>query len=381
MDPAKPSLDLLRQLSDRAVLGALVDAPRLTRARIAERTGLSKPTVGESIRRLVSTGLVRDTGERTTGPGRAGTLFALADGLGVGLAVAIAPDGVRVDALDVRGATVGTAVEPVAATTTPDTVVEALAVATRTALREAGAPARVAVVSAADPVDRRSGRLVHLPDAPFLVGELDPAEILGRFVHPLAGDEGDAHAAVVVDNDVNWAARAERDADPDLTDAAYLYLDQGLGCAVLGDGRVLRGAHGLAGEVSHVVTTGPDGRAVPFTELFAVLGLRQEGSTAIDVPAVLAVLRGDSRTTAALATGVAGVVAALVALADPAVVLLGGTWGRQPTFVEALRHAVDRPPRPVPVRAGTVSDAALTGVRGEAARAVRDRVLDVRMHS
>jgi hypothetical protein len=29
---------------------------------------------------------------------------------------------------------------------------------------------RLAVVSAADPVDRATGRLVHLPDSPFLLG-------------------------------------------------------------------------------------------------------------------------------------------------------------------------------------------------------------------
>ena len=37
---------------------------------------------------------------------------------------------------------------------------------------------RLAVVSAADPVDRATGRLVHLPDAPFLLGELSPADVL-----------------------------------------------------------------------------------------------------------------------------------------------------------------------------------------------------------
>ena len=42
----------------------------------------------------------------------------------------------------------------------------------------AGLPPRLAVVSAADPVDRHTGRLIHLPDAPFLLGELDPAEVL-----------------------------------------------------------------------------------------------------------------------------------------------------------------------------------------------------------
>jgi DNA-binding transcriptional ArsR family regulator len=77
----KPSLALLRSLSDEAVLRALMDAPRLTRAELALATGLSKPTAAEAIRRLEQTGLVRDTGERTSGRGGVGTYYALSDRL------------------------------------------------------------------------------------------------------------------------------------------------------------------------------------------------------------------------------------------------------------------------------------------------------------
>ncbi len=45
MAPAKPSLDLLRSLTDEHVLRALMEQRRLTRAELAARTGLSKPTV------------------------------------------------------------------------------------------------------------------------------------------------------------------------------------------------------------------------------------------------------------------------------------------------------------------------------------------------
>jgi predicted transcriptional regulator len=65
--PAKPSLELLRSLTDEHVLRALMQARRLTRADLATRTGLSKPTVGESVRRLTEAGLLLDTGERTPG--------------------------------------------------------------------------------------------------------------------------------------------------------------------------------------------------------------------------------------------------------------------------------------------------------------------------
>ena len=50
--PTKPSLDLLRSLSDEHVLRSLMSRRQATRAEIAVATGLSKPTVSESVRRL-----------------------------------------------------------------------------------------------------------------------------------------------------------------------------------------------------------------------------------------------------------------------------------------------------------------------------------------
>ena len=150
---------------------------------------------------------------------------------------------------------------------------------------------RLAAVSAADPVDRSSGRLVQLPDAPLLVGDLDPVSVLSPTV---AGP-------VLVDNDVNWAARAERNAGEGSVDNfVYLHLGEGLGCAVVADGDVTRGHAGLAGEIAHVVTIGPQGLAMPLTEVFAQLGLRRPGTAAIDVDRLRA--RFDERQSGGLDT-------------------------------------------------------------------------------
>jgi predicted NBD/HSP70 family sugar kinase len=226
---------------------------------------------------------------------------------------------------------------------------------------------RLAVVSAADPVDRKTGRLVHLPDAPFLLGDLAPAEVLDELV------EG----PVLIDNDVNWAARAERAAaGVGLDDFAYLYLGEGLGCAVVNDGIVRRGHAGLVGEIAHVITIGPGDRAIPFTEVFDSLGLRQPGSTAIDNEALLATIRGDDRdgrhALATVSRATCGVLAALVALADPELVVIGGTWGRSPVVLDAVATRFADLPRHVPIRAARLSEqASLTGARAQALDALR----------
>ena len=344
MAPTKPSLELLRSLSDEHVLRALMAERRATRAEIATATGLSKPTVSESVKRLSAAGAVVDTGERTTGRGRIGTYYAL-PATGRALVASLAPEGIVAEAIDVYGDVVARAH---AAAPGPEQVGPVLR---EVAEAVADGPFRLAVVSAADPVDRHTGRLVELPDAPFLLGALDVPDVLADLV---AG-------AVTVDNDVNWAARAE--ARPDF---AYLYLGEGLGCAVVSDGEVLRGHAGVAGEIAHVLTVGPDGAAMRFTDVFAALGLRRPGSTAIDVPKLLA---ADVHDT--LARAVAGVLSAVVALADPAVVLIGGAWGRE--LLDPIGRAFASAPRSVPIEPATKP--VLTAVRESALQRLRDAVV------
>lgn len=371
MDAPRPSLELVRNVTDEHVLRALMRHRRMTRAELAVETGVSKPTAGESVRRLVVAGLVVDSGERTPGGrgrGRVGSYYTLAEGVGTAWAISIAPEGVVAEALDIYGEAIGRAEEAVGRPASSDQVAAALRSVAGRLGTYSGAPG-VAVVSAADPVDRATGRLVHLPDAPFLVGELDPAEILAPYV---AG-------SVRVDNDVNWAARAEFAAHPGGDTFAYLYLGEGLGCAIVSDGRVLRGHRGFAGEIAHMTTAGPDGRALALIELFGVLGLRRPGSTAIDVDRLLAEATGTgsraASVRAALGEGVGGVLTAITSLADPGHVVIGGPWGLHPMIVAAIREAAARHPRSPVLRSAAVSSPSFTGVRADALTRLRDSVI------
>jgi predicted NBD/HSP70 family sugar kinase len=372
MSSAKPSLELLRSLTDEHVLRALMDQRRLTRAEVAARTGISKPTISEAFRRLEAAGVVVDTGERSQGRGRAGSYYTLAPGCGAALVVGITPHGVVTEVVDAFGDVTGAADAALVGSAEQGAVARALQRSVRAALPgQPGAPGealRIAAVSVADPVDRATGRLVHLPDAPFLVGDLDPAQLLAEVVD----------GPVLVDNDVNWAARAEQASGATspvagLRDFVYLYLDEGLGCAVVADGEVRRGHSGLAGEIAHVVTSGPGGRAMPLTEVFARLDLRRPGSTAVDVPRVLSV---GPATLEALGAAVCGVLAAAVALGDPEVVVVGGGWGSGVAFVEELRRQAARLPRPVPVVPARVSARPeLAGARSAALARLRDVIV------
>src|SRR3954471_14044860 len=109
MSSAKPSLELLRSLTEEHVLHALMEHRRLTRAEIAALTGISKPTISEGVRRLVEAGLVVDTGERSSGRGRAGSYHTLSPDCGLCLVVSITPQGVAAETVDAFGSVVAEA--------------------------------------------------------------------------------------------------------------------------------------------------------------------------------------------------------------------------------------------------------------------------------
>ena len=362
-------------MTDEHVLRALMRQRRLTRAELATATGMSKPAVGESVRRLAEAGFVADTGERTAGGrgrGRVGWYYALATSAGTALAVSIAPEGIVAECVDAYGDTVSRAEGKIRRLARAEQVGDALHGVATKARQDAGAPPRLAVVSAAGPVDRATGRLIRLPDEPFLLGELDPATILAPYID----------GSVIVDNDVNWAAQAERDNAPALalSDFAYIYLGDGLGAAIISDGKLIRGHAGFAGEIAHLLTVGPRGQAMRLIEVFNALELNRPGSTAVDADRLLAVATGPQPHAAALrqtlSQAVSGVLAAAVALTDSELIIVGGSWGSHPAILEAIAASAARLPRPIPIQAAALTDEpALTGARTDALSRLRSAIV------
>lgn len=372
-EPDRPAAEMLRRLTDRRVFEQLLAADSLTRAEIAARTGISKPTISESVRRLAEGGLVLESGRQVGGRGRAGTYCRLRAEHAAALAVSVGPDGVVADAFDLQNRPLAHAEQPVRAPVDGAAlrpIVRAVAEAVRD--RTEGA-FRSCVVSLAGPVDRQTRQLAPSAYAPFLVGGFAPAEVL-RDLSPV----------VEVDNDVNWAALAERELGnaTDLDDFVLCYLGEGIGGAVVIGGSVVRGSRGLAGELAYARTTGRGGRSRTLVACLQGWDLLQPGSVAIDVRRVRSVLEGrsaaDRRRAGEIAGAVAGVLSSIVALLDPQGVLVGGPWGNTPGFLDLV---VDR----LPPSAGAVlvlRPTALTeapyraGVRSRAVAAARRAVVD-----
>jgi predicted NBD/HSP70 family sugar kinase len=365
-DRPLPRLAMLRAMTDRAVLDHIFVHHRTTRAELAATTGISKPTISESVRRLETAGALRATGTDQTGRrGRIATFYELAADAGRVVAAEVNQQGIRTVTTDLTGTILATGGH--APDGRPMTTAVRAAIAAIAAASDGGpGPVRATAVSVANPVDPVTHEVVALPGSPFPEGTIRAGEI-GR--------------DVLLDNDVNFSALAERreGAARDAKSFAYVYVGAGLGVSLYVGDQLLRGAHGLAGEIGYLDSSG-----ATLAEALAGQGFGRPGAPSLDVDAILTTLsRADEGDAVAadrlrlLGATLGRAVAAICTIVDPDVVLLGGPAGSRPGLVAEIRRTVTAAaPGPVRVEAGAVTDsAALRGALLSALDHGRDALL------
>ncbi|MGW9515981.1 ROK family transcriptional regulator [Streptomyces albidoflavus] len=242
---------VLRVMNERAALDLLTEHGALSRARLGALTGLSKPTVSQLLARLEAAGLVGSAGTSEGRPGPGARLYALRGEVAYVAALDVRPGRIRAAVADVTGAVLATHTLATPARPGPGGVAAQLTTALDGAARAAGIerPAlRRVVVGTPGAFDPRTGRLRY---AGHLAGWHSPgllAEVAAA-LHPVP---------VEYENDVNLAAVAERrlGAARGHEDFVLLWNGTGLGAALVLGGRLHRGWTGGAGEIGFLPVAG-----------------------------------------------------------------------------------------------------------------------------
>lgn len=352
-----PSATLVRRHTDHLVLDALIAHERVTRPGIAQDTGISKPTVSESIRRLDALGIVHTAGKQSGGRGRSGITYELSPTLPRALAVHAGPGEIVTQVVDARGSASAPRRRIIGATSGAADLLRDLASALAEARAASPGPIGAVAASVADPVDR-SGRTVLLEGSPFLTESVDLRDALGE--------------NAIIGNDVDWAAHAEADAAGSGS-FLYCYLGAGIGGAVLDEGHVRSGATGLAGELAYMATRAPDGSCRRLLDCILDLGLRYGTGNAIDLEAVERALRTDPRTAEAIGDAVGTALGSASTVVGVNTLVIGGPWGGHAGLLASVARSANRlSPRPLDVRPALLTvDAPLAGVRMAATAAAR----------
>src|SRR5262247_1187457 len=98
-----PRPNLLRELSEQAILETIFREGPITRPEIAERTNISKPTVSAVVERLVRARLVQPAGERPGRRGRTPIAFVVDSSAGFVVGVDIGSTRLRIAAANIYG--------------------------------------------------------------------------------------------------------------------------------------------------------------------------------------------------------------------------------------------------------------------------------------
>lgn len=340
--PAQPGL--LRTLNNRVVLDLLIEHDTLSRSDVRTLTGLSKPTASLLLQRLEESGLVRPSGLGDTGPGgRAPQLYRINPAAGYAAAIDVRPGSVRVRISNIAGDMITECADD------SDQLVngpENAAAIIRSCCDSAGlSPAQLdaIVVSVPGSYDIATDTLSYVDHVPGWQHPSVGAEL--RMMFP--------DASVAIENDVNLAAIAERHAARGESDSFFLFwLDDGVGGAIMIDGALHRGTRGAAGEAAFMLIPGAvldaesraDGALERLIGDQALRGLAagagQEAATAAEA---LNALLDDPNAAPALAElcyRYACALASVIALLDPARVVLAGKLAR--LGGERLRAEVTR---------------------------------------
>jgi predicted NBD/HSP70 family sugar kinase len=290
------------------LLGHLVRSGPRSRATLAHETGLTKATVSQLVADLLDRDLVAELDTPKDGRvGRPATDVA-ATGLGVGgLGLEIDVDRVAASVVDLTGAVrVRRERRGDNRRARAGRVIDRLGAVAGEVLAEAaaaGVDCVGATLALPGLVDPASGTLFVAPNLHWF--DADLASVTARLDLPPA-------LALTVDNEANLAALAELrvGAGRGLSSFVHLSGGIGIGAGVVLDGRLVRGAHGFAGEIGHVVVD-PGGRRCACGArgcLETVAGADADG----DPDQIAAALAVALRT--------------VVHLVDPEAILLGGTF-------------------------------------------------------
>jgi predicted NBD/HSP70 family sugar kinase/biotin operon repressor len=329
-DDAAPR-HLLAALTDRRFLLALDDAgDPLSRAEIAAATGISKPAISDAAVRLEKSGLIVDAGVRGGRRGGVATLYRINGRRGHSLAIALQPSGVSVRARDLAGGTLVDRAEALPPAATTDDVVALADRLIHLTEGTVGTELISAAVSVAVPVDSATGDTVRLPNSPFPAGQFNPLRELDLT----------PSGPVIVDNDVNWAAVAERHLGSMTAceDFVYVYLGAGIGAGVFASGALVRGSRGLAGEIGYLRS--PTGRDL--TQTLALLGLGSADAYGIDVELAIELLARTPPSDAAerAIDELANAIVNATILVNPRAVVLGGPLTVGSGLVDGLARRI-----------------------------------------
>jgi predicted NBD/HSP70 family sugar kinase len=368
--------------STSASAGALLHHVRTGRARsraeLVALTGAARNTVSARVDQLITAGLLEEGGRGWSTGGRPPKLLRFNNRAGCVLAVDLGVTSVDVAVTDLSAQVIASAGHAIDIAEGPGPVLAEADRLAQRVLEEAGLSAgdvRAVGVGVPGPVEFSTGRPSHPPIMP------------GWHDHPIPHAFRRYDCPVFVDNDVNVMALGEMGIAGSDQDVLVVKVGTGIGCGVIVEGAVYRGAQGSAGDIGHIHVAQPDGREVlcrcgNVNCLEALAGggalLRDALAAGLPVQTTRDVIelaaQGDGRAlelVRAAGRTIGTVLAALVNFFNPhRIVMTGGVAQAGIPLLAGIREAVYRRSMPLAARSLEITVSAAPDLSGRVGAAL-----------
>jgi predicted NBD/HSP70 family sugar kinase len=227
------------------VLALIRDRPATTRADLARLTGLARSTVSQRVDALIEHGLVSETADRESTGGRPPHRLRLRTEDNVVLGVDVGATHCRIALTDIEGTIVEVREDQLLVSKGPEAVLSHVDRRMHEMLTATNKPltaVKAIGIGVPGPVEFDTGRAVRPP----IMRGWDDYPIPEFFTKRYDLD-------VLVDNDVNVMALGEhRIARPDVRYLLFVKVGTGIGCGIITERQLHRGAQGCAGDIGHI---------------------------------------------------------------------------------------------------------------------------------
>jgi predicted NBD/HSP70 family sugar kinase len=382
MPSTRATPPLLKRLNERTVLETIREGGPISRAEIARRAEISKPTVSLALKALLDASLVREAAPESGRPTYGARFFEPVPEASLVLGLDLGARFLRTALCDLSGVVRARHdIELEAADA--DVVLEslrALVAGLVSTARLEGVPIDGGVLGVPGVVDHNGGAIRLVENVAGLDGRRFGQEVEEKLGMPVA-----------VYNDINLAALGERwrGAARGVEEFAFVSVGTGLGAGLVLRGELHRGHHGAAGELDFVSAGIGDGIDPCAAALSAVAEQTAAArSTALAPPyrppdIFAAAAAGDTvarEVVAEEARRIALHVVPVAAVSDVGLVVLGGGIGANAVLRDEVRRLLagwlPYPPR---IEISSLGDAAvLTGALALGLDAALDNVFETR---
>ena len=236
---------VMREMNTALILECLHQHAPLSRARLAEMTGLNKATVSSLVRELLDAQFVRENGLNTGDTGRPAIQLELNPTAGAIIGAEIGVDFISILLTDFSAGVLWRVYERTSHLDGQEAILERLSIGlgqAQDAAQKVGLPVLGLGLGVPGLVNVATGNVLFAPNLDWTDVPLRQA-LESRFSFPIH-----------VDNEANLAALGEAyfGAAEGARHVLYIHSSVGLGAGVVLDRRILSGVAGLAGEVGHM---------------------------------------------------------------------------------------------------------------------------------